>query len=201
LVSISGQDLKQQIKSLVPFCAYNLILGALVPHIDNAAHVGGLIAGLVLGAFAAYTARAAKGKRMVVCASTILLLATGALAGYRNRYVVLAERAQDCLEKGDLKCATWNAEKAVSANPEDPWSLVALGDVHFRSTKLDDAEAAYKRALVADSNFQYAMWMLGMVASKRERFEESYAYFLRLLPWSLTTQTSRITSGLHLAVS
>ena len=37
-------------KSLVLVAAYNLIFGAVVPGIDNSAHMGGLVCGLVLGA-------------------------------------------------------------------------------------------------------------------------------------------------------
>ena len=37
-------------KSLLSFAGYNLLFGAAIPGIDNSAHVGGLLAGLVLGA-------------------------------------------------------------------------------------------------------------------------------------------------------
>jgi rhomboid protease GluP len=42
--------LKPILKSLVSFAAYNLIFGAIVPVIDNTAHIGGLVCGLALGA-------------------------------------------------------------------------------------------------------------------------------------------------------
>jgi rhomboid protease GluP len=42
--------LKATLKSLLSFAGYNLFFGALVPAIDNSAHIGGLITGLALGA-------------------------------------------------------------------------------------------------------------------------------------------------------
>lgn len=42
--------LKPILKSLVSFAAYNLVFGAIVPVIDNTAHIGGLACGLGLGA-------------------------------------------------------------------------------------------------------------------------------------------------------
>lgn len=37
-------------KSLLTFAAYNLFFGGVVRGIDNSAHIGGLVAGLVVGA-------------------------------------------------------------------------------------------------------------------------------------------------------
>jgi rhomboid protease GluP len=42
--------LKATLKSLLSFAGYNLFFGAVIPGISNAAHLGGLIAGLGLGA-------------------------------------------------------------------------------------------------------------------------------------------------------
>jgi rhomboid protease GluP len=47
---VPPRALKSTLKSLISFAAYNLFFGAVVPSIDNAAHLGGLVAGLILGA-------------------------------------------------------------------------------------------------------------------------------------------------------
>lgn len=47
---VPPQALKSILKSLVTFAAYNLFFGAVVPVIDNTAHIGGLVSGLALGA-------------------------------------------------------------------------------------------------------------------------------------------------------
>jgi rhomboid protease GluP len=39
------------LKTLVLFAVYNLAIGAAIPVIDNSAHVGGLVSGLIVGLF------------------------------------------------------------------------------------------------------------------------------------------------------
>jgi len=47
---VAPSALKSTLKSLGSFAGYNLFFGAVVPGIDNSAHLGGLISGLALGA-------------------------------------------------------------------------------------------------------------------------------------------------------
>jgi rhomboid protease GluP len=47
---VPPRALKSTLKSLVLFAGYNLFFGAVVPAIDNSAHMGGLVCGLLLGA-------------------------------------------------------------------------------------------------------------------------------------------------------
>jgi rhomboid protease GluP len=47
---VSPRALRSTLKSLISFAGYNLFFGAVVPSIDNAAHLGGLLGGLLLGA-------------------------------------------------------------------------------------------------------------------------------------------------------
>jgi len=48
-----GQMLRGLMRSLVSFAGYNLLFGAIVPGIDNYAHIGGLVVGLAIGALLA----------------------------------------------------------------------------------------------------------------------------------------------------
>ncbi len=79
---ISKTALKPMLKSLIMFAAYNLFFG-LAPGIDNSAHLGGLAAGLALGAvlarsFSEPPETRARWRNYLAVATTLLLL-----AGYR----------------------------------------------------------------------------------------------------------------------
>jgi len=76
---ISKDALKPTLKSLISFAAYNLFFG-LVPGIDNAAHLGGLAAGLSLGAvlarsFSEPPESRARWRNYVMVGTALLLLA------------------------------------------------------------------------------------------------------------------------------
>ena len=73
------EALKPTLRSLLMFAAYNLFFG-LVPGIDNAAHLGGLAAGLAIGALLAASVTEppeirARRRNYVVIGTTVLLLA------------------------------------------------------------------------------------------------------------------------------
>jgi membrane associated rhomboid family serine protease/Flp pilus assembly protein TadD len=178
-VSLPGEEMKRQIKSLVPFCIYNLFLGAVVPFIDNAAHLGGLVAGLLFGALLSYAVRHPEYKNILIGTSAVLLVCIAGLATYRNHHVVLSERARACLANGDLECAQSNAEKLLAVQPKDALSLAVLGDVYFRKAMYKEAETSFKRALETEPTYSYPMSGLGSVAFAQSEFEDSYRYFLK----------------------
>jgi len=69
------------LRSVVMFVGYNLFFGAIIAHTDNAAHIGGLLMGLLLGALIARVAPQGDdvGRRVSVLLVGILLVLAGAV--------------------------------------------------------------------------------------------------------------------------
>jgi rhomboid protease GluP len=78
---VHPQAMKSTLKSLLSFAGYNLFFGTVVPGIDNSAHIGGLISGLILGAVLARRLTSPPDERnswrnwVFIAAGVILLLA------------------------------------------------------------------------------------------------------------------------------
>jgi rhomboid protease GluP len=79
--SVPRSALSGTLRSLGAFVVYNLIFGAVIPGIDNTAHIGGLITGLIVGALIALIApqRDQGPRRVAVFLVLILALAGGAI--------------------------------------------------------------------------------------------------------------------------
>jgi rhomboid protease GluP len=79
------------LKSTLTFAGYNLLFGAIVPHIDNSAHIGGFLGGIVLGWCCAVPLDVEARRRLSL---PRLALGTAALAGLVAMGVALAPRYQ-----------------------------------------------------------------------------------------------------------
>jgi membrane associated rhomboid family serine protease len=87
--SVPRAALSGTLRSLGAFVVYNLIFGAVIPGIDNTAHIGGLLTGLIVGALIALIApqQDQAPRRVAVFLVMILALAGGAI-GTAHHYRV-----------------------------------------------------------------------------------------------------------------
>ena len=83
--SVPRSALSGTLRSLGAFVVYNLIFGAIIPGIDNTAHIGGLVTGLIVGTLIALLApqQDQAPKRIAIFLIVILFLAgMGIAAGH-----------------------------------------------------------------------------------------------------------------------
>src|SRR5215472_8289115 len=90
------------LKSLLSFAGYNLFFGAVVPGIDNSAHIGGLVMGLGIGALLSKHLGVSpeernRWRRLVFIAVFIVLLAAGSYVKRKNGALVPTPNLPDSL--------------------------------------------------------------------------------------------------------
>jgi rhomboid protease GluP len=85
--SVPRSALSGTLRSLGAFVVYNLIFGAIIPGIDNTAHIGGLVTGLIVGALIALVApRDDQVPRRVVVFLVLILALAGGAVGAAHHY-------------------------------------------------------------------------------------------------------------------
>jgi membrane associated rhomboid family serine protease/Flp pilus assembly protein TadD len=152
-VPIGADFAKRRLKSLVVFIFYNLCFGAVALRVNNAAHVGGLLAGLILGAvlpralppkqeLAAqsaripspvpdvdWAARQAQYRRLgLVAMVSVLVLVSGA-AAVRKHDAAIAQygSAVRLIRAAQPSAAIQHLRNAIALNPKDPDARQTLG--------------------------------------------------------------------------
>jgi rhomboid protease GluP len=182
------------------FLALNLLLGWLVPQVDNAAHIGGLLTGLFLGlGIPAQTpsgtgARAGRITDSAVLACVALLAATAYFVYDYARTVTDSQLAQDAEtlvkamtdrlaeEPADSRpdASTGPVPKFAGRRPDrlsrllpGPAAMLQFerGVAYHQREQLDEAEKCYRKAIELDPKLKEAYYNLSLILLDRDQDE------------------------------
>lgn len=129
--------LKRDIGSIGAMIVYNLIFGAAVPVINNAAHVGGLIAGVILGyALPAIIFRAEREKSNnagnLAIAGVLAIILVIAVSGRQKLAPdIEAYRAETAYDTGHKDEALTHADRAAQLHPRSFYSNYMVGALYL----------------------------------------------------------------------
>ncbi len=173
---ISRKASKATLASLLLFAGYNLAFGWLEPSMDNAAHVGGFVAGLLLGFLLAQRRR----KLPVFTMAAVVLVFAWVLTGHNLGYVVHAERGRAALAAGKTDTAIAELTTTVQKNPKFGEGYRLLGQAYLLKSQLVDAETCLRRAIALDPYDARGRYELGLLMAKQGRTREALDIFREL---------------------
>jgi len=162
---------------LVVFAVYSLGAGFLNTGVDNGAHIGGFIAGLILGTVMARDYRHpsephSDSRAWLLPAMCVLIAATFFSLRYMHAPQIHEYKAEEALSKGDNKLALAELNAALARQP----SVVlytSQGDVYLRMKQLDQAEASYKKAIALNAKDVVPRHRLADIYLRQTKVEEA----------------------------
>ena len=163
-------------RSLLTFVGYNLLFG-LSPGIDNSAHIGGLVAGLAMGAalskhiLVAPEVRRTWARVTWIVMALILFMANGAIRRLYPQIPMLADPkyvaaqqiqgAKTALQRGQTQQAISQLQEAIEQQPNSAEAHYLLGEAYLSQGKPDPAIAAFQEALRLNPRYAEADIGLG----------------------------------------
>jgi tetratricopeptide (TPR) repeat protein len=183
--------------SLVLFGGYSLVAGATLQRIDNAAHVGGLISGLILGALIARVAPSTDEpfRRVGVLLVGVLLVA-GGVTWLQRSHVRLGslDQARQSLTEGKTDEAITRLEAVVRQHPDYAPAHLELARAYAIKRDFAKSEVELKRAIELNPRNENALYALGFTELEQKRPQQAREAFAQLL--KLNPNSADAHSGL-----
>jgi len=172
------------LRSLVFFVGFNLIYGAMSSYVDNAAHIGGLVSGLILGAVIAKLApdRDHPARRFVTLALVLVILGGG--AGwwlYSRDYLRHMQRGLGYLGEGKVDQSIEELQTVIRRRPDFVPGHFALARAYATKGDLANAEMEYRRVIQLNPHSDSAFNNLGFVLLEAKKLPEARQTFQQLL--------------------
>jgi len=171
------------LRSLLIFIAYNAVLGQFFGRTDNAAHIGGLVTGLVFGALIARLAPENGGLRRAGVIVLVALIVAGCGAWlYQSRsYLAHASRAADFLDENKTDEAIAELQAVVRQRPNYLPARFELAHAYFNQKRFDLAEGELQRILAISPNSEGTRYELGMVYLNTQRVPAAKDLFTQMV--------------------
>ncbi len=182
------------LRSVLVFVGYNLVFGAMSGHTDNAAHVGGLVSGLILGALIAKVApqQDDAGRRVGVLFAVVVLVFGGASWLHRSHaYLLHAASGQRLLMERKTDPAIAELQTAVRQRPGYLPAHYELARAYWIKGDFASAEGEFKRVIAIDPKDERAYFYLGMAYLEQklpQPARDSFSQLLRVNPNSADAQ-------------
>ncbi|MGB9233031.1 MAG: rhomboid family intramembrane serine protease [Terriglobales bacterium] len=182
--SLPRSAISGMLRSVVAFVGYNLVFGAMIAHVDNAAHVGGLVMGLMLGAL---IARFAPAHDDVFRRIAVLLVGVAVVGGvamwlqHSHAYMVHAQNGVGLLGQGKSDEAIAELKKTVQQRPDFAAGHAALARAYISKHDYENAASEMKKAIALRPRDESAYYGLGLIYLEQKQPAKAQEVFTQLL--------------------
>jgi rhomboid protease GluP len=182
--SLPRAAIQPSLRSVVMFAGYNLLFGAVSGRTDNAAHIGGLVCGLALGALIAKAApsRDDPSRRILVIAVvTAIVFGCVRWVEAARGYVAHTQRASVLLQQNKVAEAITELQTAVRQKPAYIPAHLDLAYAYAKNSQADQAEAQLKQVIALDPKNDEAYYQLGRLYADHNRLSDARNAFNQVL--------------------
>ena len=185
-LGLPGEGVRKLLQYVVRFALLNLLFG-LQGHIDNMAHLGGLVTGLLIGFFFARTFNAPPEerparRRMILAISAVVLLALFVPVARAKQYAVELGKGEADLDHNNPNAAIAHFQKYVAARPEDARGHALLGSAFQEARRFDEAIQEFERGLAIEPDSPYIQVNLAEIYAYQKKTDKALALFRRGIP-------------------
>jgi rhomboid protease GluP len=182
--SLPRAALAGTLRSVVVFVGYNLFFGAVIARTDNAAHVGGLLMGLLLGALIAKVApdRDDVLRRIAVLLVGVLIVVGGVMWLQRSRaYMLHGQNGVGLLGQGKTDEGIAELQKSVHQRPDFAPAHAALAQAYITKRDFENAAAEMQRVIALNPHSEDARCRLGLIYLEQKLPAKAQDTFVQLL--------------------
>jgi len=182
--SMPRAALSGTLRSVVVFVGYNLFFGAVIARTDNAAHIGGLLMGLLLGALIAKVAPGHDDflRRIGVLLVGALIVACVVMWLQHSRsYMLHGQNGVGLLGQGKTDEGIAELQKAVRLRPDFAPAHAALAHAYFEKHDFANAAAEMQRVVALNPRSEVAYYQLGLIYLEQKMPAKAQDIFAQLL--------------------
>jgi rhomboid protease GluP len=175
----------KMLSSLGMFIFYNLIFGAAIPGISLAAHGGGLVMGLAVGAVLPAAAASESSRRtrltLVVFLSAIGLVSSGVAAKSLRSGVAELSSIQQLIAEHKSDEALAKLQQLTARQPQLAPAQAMLASLYLAKGQYPEAISALEKANTSDPGNSAYQQQLGSAYLATQQFDKAIAFFHKLV--------------------
>lgn len=184
-LDLDHREVRRLLSYVVRFSLLNLLFG-LKGHINNMAHLGGLVTGLVLGLLFARTFNLApeeRGtrRRNILFASAAVLIVLFVPVAKAKQYAIDLGTGIDAYEKKDYSSAVKSLQRYAAARPDDAYAHAVLGASFQSLSRFDEAVAEYEKGLFISPDYRYIQINLANVYLFQKKPEKAVPLYQKAM--------------------